>query len=118
MTPTQSKQIISSLANGVDPETGELLPAESVINDPQIVRALFVAVQALEKAEKRVERERSLPENAGGAWSAEEDADLLACFDQGVSAKQLAAKHRRTEGAIASRLVRLGRIADRAELKK
>lgn len=111
MTPRQSSEIISALANGVHPETGELLPSDGVCNDPQVIRAFFVAMEALEKAEKRAKRERSLPENAGGAWSAEEDADLLTAFDQGSNTRQLAAQHRRTEGAISSRLVRLGRIS-------
>jgi hypothetical protein len=116
MSPLEAKKIIDALANGIDPETGEILPSESTFNSPQVIRALFVAVAALDRAVKREERNGSLPDNAGRAWSDEEDKELLVIFDAGTPAKEIAAKHGRTLGAIASRLVRLGRIKDRAAL--
>lgn len=116
MSPLEAKRIIDALANGIDPESGEILPAESTINAPQVIRALFVAVAALDRAVKREERNESLPDNAGRAWSEEEDKELLVTFDAGTPIKDIAAKHGRTLGAIASRLVRLGRIKDRAAI--
>jgi hypothetical protein len=117
MTPIDAKQIIDALANGIDPETGEILPAQSTFNNPQVIRALFVAAIALDKAEKRAERDRALPEKAGRSWSETEDHELLAIFDTETPIKEIAAKHGRTTGAIAARLIRLGRIKDRAEIK-
>ncbi len=61
MSPLEAKKIIDALANGIDPETGEVLPAQSTFNDPQVIRALFVALKALDSAAKRAERDRSLP---------------------------------------------------------
>lgn len=116
MSPLEAKKIIDVLANGIDPESGEILPAGSTFNSPQVIRALFVAVAALDRAVKREERNGALPDNAGRAWSDEEDKKLLAIFDAGTPAKEIAAKHGRTLGAITSRLVRLGRIIDRAAL--
>ncbi|MBK1684403.1 hypothetical protein CKO18_12600 [Rhodoferax fermentans] len=116
MSPLEARKIIGALANGIDPETGEILPAQSAINSPQVVRALFVAVQALDKAVKRAERDEALPGNAGRSWSDTEDSELLKAFDAGAQVKAIAAKHGRTLGAITSRLVRLGRITDRAEI--
>lgn len=116
MSPLEARKIIGALANGIDPETGEILPAQSAINNPQVVRALFVAVQALDKAVKRAERDDALPGNAGRSWSDTEDSELLKAFDAGAQVKAIAAKHGRTLGAITSRLVRLGRITDRAEI--
>jgi len=116
MSPFEAKKIVDALANGIDPETGEVLPAQSIFNSPQVIRALFVAVQALEKAAKRADRDNSLPSNAGRAWSDDEDKELLAAFDSGTPVKEIAAHHGRTQGAIAARLVRLGRIKDRAEV--
>ena len=116
MSPLEAKKIIESLANGIDPETGEILPAQSTFNSPQVIRALFVAGNALEKAAKRAERDNSLPGNAGRSWSDEEDQALLVNFDSGAPVKEIAVKHGRTQGAIAARLVRLGRIKDRAEV--
>jgi len=116
MSPLEAKKIIESLADGIDPETGEILPAQSTFNSPQVIRALHVAGAALAKAAKRAERDNSLPGNAGHSWSDEEDQTLLASFDSGTPVKEIASKHGRTQGAIAARLVRLGRIKDRAEV--
>jgi hypothetical protein len=114
MSPFEAKQIIDSLANGIDPDTGEILSAQGVFNSPQVIRALFIAGRALDNLAKRAERDGALPENAGRSWSAEEDKDLLAMFDSGLPVKDISAKHARTHGAITARLVRLGRIKDRA----
>jgi hypothetical protein len=116
MSPLEAKQIIDALAHGIDPETGEILPAQSAFNSPSVIRALFVAIKALESAEKRAERDSSLPKNSGRAWSEAEDQELLAIFDIGIPIKEIAAKHGRTQGAIAARLIRLGKIKDRAEI--
>lgn len=116
MSPLEAKKIVEALADGVDPETGEVLPGQSEFNSPQVIRALFVAVKALERVAKRVDRASSLPSNAGRSWSDDEDNELLVAFDSGIPVKKLAAHHGRTKGAIAARLVRLGRIKDRAEV--
>jgi hypothetical protein len=116
MSPLEAKRIVEALASGIDPETGDVLPAQSTFNSPQVIRALFVAGKALDSAAKRAERDNSLPGNAGRSWSDEEDKELLALFDSGAPVKSIAAEHGRTQGAIAARLVRLGRIKDRAEV--
>jgi uncharacterized protein (UPF0254 family) len=110
MSPNEAKSIIEALANGVDPETGEVLSAQSVFNNPLVIRALFIATKALDSLAKREQREKTLPDNAGKAWSEIEDSELLSAFDVGRSIKDIAAKHGRTEGAISARLIRLGRI--------
>lgn len=117
MSPREAKNIIDALANGIDPETGEVLPAQSMFNSPQVIRALFVAVNALDRAARRADRDNSLPQNAGMSWSEEEDKELLAMYDGGTSVKEIATRHGRTLGAITSRLVHLGRIKDRAEVR-
>lgn len=115
MSPHEAKKIIDALANGIDPETGEILHKQSTLNRPHVIRALFVALKALESAEKRANRDSSLPENVGRSWSEAEDKELLVIFDVGTPIKEIAAKHGRTQGAITSRLFRLGRMKDRAE---
>ena len=111
MSPNEAKSIIEALADGgVDPETGEVLSAQSVFNNPQVIRALFMAKNALDSLAKSEKREKTLPDNAGKAWSETEDSELLSAFDVGRSIKDIAAKHGRTEGAISARLIRLGRI--------
>ena len=117
MSPLEAKKIIDALANGIDPETGEILPSQSTFNSPQVIRALFVAVSALDKAARRADRDTALPKNAGRSWSDEEDKQFLVIFDSGTPVKEIASRHGRTLGAISSRLVRLGRIKDSTEVR-
>lgn len=117
MSPLEAKKIIDTLAGGVDPDTGEILAAEGTLSRPRVIRALFAAATALDAAAKRADRKRALPDNAGRAWSAEEDKELAALFDARLPVKEIAARHGRTVGAIASRLVRLERINDRASIQ-
>lgn len=117
MSPLEAKFIIEALANGIDPETGEIISAQSTFNNPSVIRSLFVAVKALDSEHKRFERAKGLPDNAGRPWAENEDQELLALFDSNASIKDMAEKHARTQGAIASRLVRLGRIKEHGEVQ-
>ena len=118
MTPTEAKQIIDVLARGIDPETGEVLPADNPLNSPHVIRALFLAARALElqaaapapKAKTKAATPADKPGNAGAAWTDEETNRLAAAFDSGHDIAQLARDHQRTTGAIRSRLIRLGRV--------
>ena len=112
MNATEALHILRALADGVDPQTGEEFPGDSPYQNPQIVRALFRSIAALEEAEEKEtrKRENKLPGNAGKAWDAAEDKTLGAEFEAGISIRELAQKHERTEGAIQSRLVRLGKV--------
>ena len=46
----------------------------------------------------------------GKPWTPEEDQALVAAFDSGSTPKQLAAAHERTNGAVRSRLMKLGKL--------
>jgi hypothetical protein len=115
MSPLDAQKVVDALANGVDPATGELLSGNHAINSPQVIRALYVASQALEAAARRAEMERHRPDNAGKPWSSAEDQQLLSAFDGGASIRQLAEQHHRSRGAITARLMRFGRLVERAE---
>jgi hypothetical protein len=115
MSPQQAKATVEALANGIDPETGEVLNEQSIFNNPQVIRALFVALKALDQMARREERQTFLGANIGKPWSETENKELLAEFDGGLSVKEIAAKHGRTKGAITSRLTRSGRMPDRGE---
>jgi hypothetical protein len=110
METSEALRIIESLAHSVDPLTGEVFPDKSPYQHPQTLRALFMAVRALERLEARQKREHRLPENAGKTWNPTEDHQLCASFDAGTTIQQLAQQHKRTEGAIHSRLVKLGKM--------
>ncbi|MBI4442227.1 MAG: hypothetical protein HY649_02495 [Acidobacteria bacterium] len=116
METSEVMKIIQALAEGVDPTTGEVFPVTSPYNDPKVIRALFQSLKALERVKERERRERTLPGNAGKPWSEDEDRLLIKAFDSGVPFREIAAKHQRTEGAIVSRLVRLGKIRERSDV--
>ena len=58
-----------------------------------------------------------LPENAGKPWTKELDQQLCQMFDRGDSVTAMCSQFKRSKGGIAARLVRLGKISNRAELK-
>ena len=117
MDITYAKELLEMLADGVDPKTGEVLSNGDSCNQPDVIRALHLALTLLEKAEKAEKRERNLPENAGKPWSQEADGKLIRMFEQGFSNRDICKEFKRTEGAIASRLVRLGKIQERDQFR-
>ena len=110
MKTYEALQVIESLADGVDPYTGEVFPDDSPYQNRQVVRALFKALRALEQPRERQQYERRLPENAGNPWNHAEDEMLCERFSAGTTIRQLAQGHERTEGAIQSRLKRLSKL--------
>ena len=110
MDSTQALAVVRSLANGVDPESGEVFPAESTYQRPQIVRALYEAATALERIERFERRRATMPAKTGEPWSEDEDRRLLAAFDAGRALQELASAHERTMGAVRARLLKYGRI--------
>ena len=74
-------------------------------NKAEIIRAFHCVLKSLTgKASK------PQPENAGKPWNDADDAVLCQMFDAGGSRKEM-------EGSLAARLVRLGKISDRAEFR-
>lgn len=53
MELSTAKQILSLLADGIDPETGEILPKDSVCNQPEVIRALHFALDCLSHQKQR-----------------------------------------------------------------
>lgn len=110
MDQHQALAIVRSLANGVDPESGDVFPPESAYQRPSVVRALYEAAMALEKSARYEQRRGSMPAKTGQAWNEDEDRKLLAAFDAGRALQELAAAHERTMGAVRARLLKYGRI--------
>jgi hypothetical protein len=102
--------IIRSLANGVDPETGEVFPANSAYQRPNVVRALYEAALVLERQARFDKRRSTMPRKTGEPWTEDEDRRLLGAFDSGRALQELAAQHERTLGAVRARLLKYGRI--------
>jgi hypothetical protein len=102
---------VRARANGGDPASGEVVPAAGASPRPQTVRALYTAVEALERAAQFERRKAQLPAKTGEPWSEDEDRKLLASFDAGHALGELAAAHQRTQTGIRARLVKYGRLA-------
>ena len=108
----RAKEIISILAEGVDPTTGEILSEDNVCNKSDVIRSFYTVLQELDNKPKK-----KFPENAGKRWSEEDDQMLCKMFDAEVSKKDICKTFKRTQTGIAARLVRLGKINDRDEFK-
>lgn len=112
MDDSKALSIVSALANGVNPRTGEVFETDSPYQSADVIRALYVAVRALEMTNRTKARtsRTHLPTNAGKPWSETEDRELLERFDAGLSLAQLAQAHDRTLAGIQARLERHGRV--------
>ena len=104
MDINRAKEILSALAEGVDPTTGEVLPDNSVCNKGEIVRAFYAVLNHLDEKKPK----KNMPANAGRPWSSKDDERLKICFESGMTKKELCVKFERTSGSISSRLSHLG----------
>jgi hypothetical protein len=108
--------IMRALADGVNPETGEVLTADAVYQYLPVVRALHRSVRALEYVAER-ERSRQTPAvSAGRSWSPAEDAQVCEELRRDIDFHQIAKTHNRTIGSIIARLVKLGEIGPNTPL--
>lgn len=111
MDESKAVAILSALANGVNPLTGEVFPEHSPYQSAEVVRALYVACRKLEGATRSVERSKSnAPSNAGKPWKEVEDRQLLAAHDSGKSVSEIAELLARTAAGIQARLEKHGRL--------
>lgn len=102
----RAKEIVSALAEGIDPTTGEVLPGDSIYNKGDVVRALYAVLSELDQASRR--KNNRQPINAGKPWNDIEDEHLKEEFNSGAKISEMAKEHGRTYGAIESRLDYLG----------
>ena len=109
----RAKEILAILAEGVDPTTGEILPEDSVCNKGEVVRALDTVLHAMEEKTPK----QNAPENAGKPWTKEDEALLADLYRSNVPKKEICDTFKRSVGAIAARLVRLGLIDDRDDFR-
>ena len=116
----KAKEIVRLLANGTDPNTGEIFDEDSPYNHPLVIRALFTVldhVKAPKKQNKLSIDEKQAqniasgkPRNAGLAWTEELKQEVATLFKEGQSIEELAQYFERTKGAILSELMHQGII--------
>lgn len=99
----RAKEIVRVLADGIDPTTGEVLPKESVYNNPEVIRALFTLLEDINQ-----ETVKDPARNAGKPWTDAEDDKLRDEFLSKLKISDIAKEHGRSYGAIESRLDHLG----------
>jgi hypothetical protein len=109
MDETKAAAILSALANGVNPNTGEIFPAESPYQQLNVVRALFAALERFRRPRARARA--NAPMNAGKPWSEAEDRRLLGEFELGRSPAEIARELDRTVAGVEARLERHGRLS-------
>lgn len=120
----EAKALLSALASGIDPVTGEVLPDTSPYNEPRVIRALFTVLNRAkgnkqprktpgEKQEENVAANR--PRNAGLPWTESLREELARKFKGGARLDELAQEFERTKGAIISELVKQGLLEPAAK---
>jgi hypothetical protein len=107
MDIVRAQQLLTALADGIDPFTGELLPQEHICNQPEIIRALHEVLNAIPTTKKN----SNLP-NAGKPWDQAEQDKLVREFDSGMKISAIAKEHGRSRGAIEAKLSYLGLVED------
>ena len=122
MDINHSIAILNTLANGVDPTSGEVFPRESVYNHPEIIRALYNCLEVLKHPAKKGKRtpqekqqdniNRGLPRNAGMIWTEENKAALAEQFNAAIMPADLATRFERTKASIIAQLKSQGLITE------
>ena len=119
MEINEAKKIVETLANGIDPTTGEVLPQESPYNDPSVIRALFTVLGSKKTVKKSKQTDdqkqqgnidNGKPKNAGLPWTKELKAEVASKYLDGSSYDELAEYFERTRGAVISELTKQGLI--------
>ena len=110
----EAKKIVEMLADGIDPTTGDVLSADSICNDPEVIRALFKVLKSIQMplkvSGKSIEekKEKGRLKNRGLPWSDEHRKEIGVLFNQGKTIKEISAHFERTTGAIRAELKHQG----------
>lgn len=110
-----ARTIIETLAKGINPLTGWILPENDSCAQEEIQEALKIVLEHC-SIESTAEYLKSLHRNkkvdrysrAGTAWSQKEERELLRLRQQGNSVKRISLILKRSTGAIKSKLRKLG----------
>jgi len=111
----RAKSILNILADGINPVTGEVLSSEDSCNQVEVVRALNTILRTVEIQQISLAKQKR--QNAGKPWTEKEEFELSKMFDEGRTRKEICEYFKRTDGAIAARLVKLGKICERDEFR-
>jgi hypothetical protein len=113
-TEHRALEVLTRLANGAHPTTGETLPADCVTREAQVARAIALARVALAEHLRRAARRAHAPRNVGAPWTHEEERLMVAAFDSGHSPREIAITLERSLTSIEARLEKLGKLSPAA----
>ena len=108
MAQSETHRVLLALVAGRDPRSTQRLAASSILHLPDVLRALLLAVNALEAAAARERRRAALPPNVGREWTHSEDAALRFELAGEVPISAIAARHGRSIRAIELRVRKMG----------
>ena len=108
MPKSESHRILCALVAGRVPRSTQRLPAGSILHTPNVLRALLLAVTALEAAAARARRRATLPPNVGREWTGPEDTALRLELAGELPIAAIAARHGRSIRAIELRMRKMG----------
>lgn len=122
MENLEALRIVRALADGVNPETGEALEADSVFQQPQTLCALEWAAAALEIYAETPDKNRNTSAqiepirlvDPSQPWLPEEDDQLYIEFYQSINFESIAGRLGRSKSEIISRLIKLGKKKTKA----
>ena len=116
----EAQSIVKTLAQGVDPNTGEVFAPDSPYNETRIIRALFTVHEFVRQARKprmsaEEKRQENLdlgrPRNYGLPWKDDARSQVAMGFEDGKTIEELATTLERTQGAIRAELIRQGLLS-------
>lgn len=110
MERDRAVEVVTNLADGIDPYTKENICDSSPYQNADTVRALHIALDALKgcKVSKTVREEGK--GKVGKAWTDEDEKKMAEMFDAKVAVVEIAEKLERTKGGIWARLEKIGRV--------
>ena len=116
----QAQRHLRCLIAGIDPRTRKTLSDARVLSDPEVLRSLAFALDALRsrgvrKAGVPVPSDVTADSQGADVWTAAEEQELLAGFRARRGLDEMSAQHGRPADAILSRLVQLGVVASQQE---
>ena len=123
MEKSQVVDVLSALASGVHPITGEVFEESSPYNHPKVIRALYGSLDLIQtpagkgpkKSQEEINREEGRPLRFNTRWSEKEDEELINLIVKGTLTGEIAEQFQRTKGSIHSRLQGKG-LLQREEL--